>query len=125
MSDSKDISTAVDNIDKELSKVLQHRKDDYDYSRDVLYMAAESLMDILESAKVLAQESEHPRAIEVATNTANSLADVAAKMMDHQLRTEKLNNTNAQTSKEVHNTTNNLNVNLKTSDLLEMLTRDQ
>ena len=71
---------------------------------------------------VLAQESEHPRAIEVAANTANTLSDIAQKLMDHQLRTEKLNNPQG-TNNNVTN--NNLNVKLSTKDLLEMIKNDE
>jgi hypothetical protein len=123
---SKEITSVEEERKKvtaNLEKVLQNRNDDYDYGRDVLYMAAESLIDILESAKVLAQESEHPRAIEVATNTANSLADIAGKMMDHHVKTKKVNEAHNQ-AQEVNKTTNNLNINVKTSELLDLLTKD-
>jgi len=120
---SKKLSTEVDNIKKDMEKVLQNRRDDYEYARDVLYVASERLQDILENAVALASESEHPRAIEVATNTANSLADVAGKMMDHHIRAKKVNEEHAQ-AQEINKTTNNVNVNLKTSDLLDLLTKD-
>ena len=41
-------------------------------------------------------------------------------MMEHQLRTEKLNNPN----KEKQSTTNNLNVKLNTKDLLDLLGKE-
>lgn len=116
----ENISTEVTALDKELKKVLQNRQDDYTYSRELLYASAERLQDILDSAVQLAQESEHPRAIEVATNTAATLSDIAQKMMEHQLRTEKLNNPN----QEKTSTTNNLNVKLNTKDLLELLGKE-
>lgn len=114
------VTQEVSVLEKDLKKVLQNRKDDYDYSRELLYASAEKLQDILDSAVQLAQESEHPRAIEVATNTAATLSDIAQKMMEHQLRTEKLNNPN----KEKVSTTNNLNVKLNTKDLLELLGKE-
>lgn len=117
----KDISQEVKAVDKELQLVLRNRKDDYTYSRELLYASAERLQDILDSAVQLAQESEHPRAIEVATNTASALSDIAQKMMEHQLRTEKLNNPSNE-SKQVTN--NNLNVKLNTKDLLELLGKE-
>jgi len=120
MSD-KDISHEVDVIEKEVKGILQNRKDDYTYSRELLYASAERLQDVLDAAVQLAQESEHPRAIEVATGTATALSDIAQKMMEHQLRTEKLNNPNNE-SKNVTN--NNLNVKLNTKDLLELLGKE-
>ena len=108
-------------LEDDLKVVLQNRKDDYEYSRELLYSSAERLQDILESAVVLAQESEHPRSMEVATNTATALADIAAKMMEHHQRLDKLNNPGGSKS-EVTN--NNLNVKLNTKDLLELLNKD-
>lgn len=119
MSD-KELKTLED-ASEEVKKVLQNRKDDYEYGRDILYAASERLQDILEAAVQLAQESEHPRAIEVATNSAATLADIAGKMMDHQLKTEKLNNPQGENSKV---TNNNLNVKLNTKDLLELLNKE-
>lgn len=119
MSDSKEI-TEIETATAEIAKVLENRSDDYNYGRDIYYMAAEALMDILEPAKQLAKESEHPRAIEVASNTAVQLADIAGKMMDFHIKTEKLNNNNDK--KQTVN--NNLNVELNSKDLLELLTKD-
>ena len=119
MSD-KEVDQEVIELENEMKQVLVNRKDDYEYGREVLYAASERLMDILDSAVNLAQESEHPRAIEVASNTATSLADIAGKLMDHQLKTEKLNNPKG----ESQVTTNNVNVKLNTSDLLELLNRE-
>lgn len=117
---TKELSTELDDVNKNMKLLLKNRNDDYEYGRDILYAAAESLMDILESAKQLAQESEHPRAIEVATNTATSLADVAGKMMEHQIKTKRLNSE----EEAKHSTTNNLNVKLNTKDLLELLNKE-
>lgn len=120
MSNETEIRNEVSKVEEEMAQVLKNRADDYEYARELLYSSAERLQDILDAAVNLAQESEHPRAVEVATQTASSLADVAGKMMDHHIRTEKLNNPRGE--KQVTN--NNVNVKLSTSDLLEMLTKD-
>lgn len=113
----------IDKVEDELKVVLQNRKDDYTYGRELLYSSAERLQDILEAAVVMAQESEHPRAVEVAVQAATALADTAGKLMSHQVTTDKLNNPNGhKESKQVTN--NNLNVKLSTKDLLEMLSRE-
>ena len=117
----KDTSTEVTKLEDEMKLVLKNRKDDYEYSREIMYQSAERLQDILDSAVTLAQESEHPRAIEVATNTATALGDVAAKMMDHHIRLDKLNNPSGSKSDV---TNNNVNVKLNTKDLLELLGRE-
>lgn len=113
----------VAEVKDNMKVLLKNRADDYEYARELLYASAERLQDILDSAVTLAQESEHPRAIEVATNTANALGDIAGKMMEHHLRTEKVNNPGG-SNQPTASTTNNLNVSLKTSDLLELLTKD-
>ena len=122
MSEQNTNLEVLDDEQKAVKKMLTNRKDDYEYSREVLYQAAERLQDVLDSAVDLAKESEHPRAIEVATGAANALGDIAAKMMDHHLKTEKLNNPDGQ-KREVTN--NTMNVKLNTKDLLELLGNDK
>ena len=113
----------ITSVENELEAVLQNRKDDYAYARDILAVSAERLQDILDAAVVMAQESEHPRAVEVAVQAATALADTAGKMMQHHILTEKLNNPQgSKTPTEVTN--NNLNVKLSTKDLLELLSRE-
>ena len=117
----KDTTTEVSKLEDEMKLVLKNRQDDYEYSREIMYQSAERLQDILDSAVTLAQESEHPRAIEVATNTATALGDVAAKMMTHHLSMDKLNNPQGNKQEVVNN---NLNVKLNTKDLLELLSKE-
>jgi len=112
----------ITSVENELEAVLQNRKDDYAYGRELLYTSAERLQDILDSAVQMAQESEHPRAVEVAVQAANALADTAGKLMQHQVVTDKLNNPKGVEVKNA--TTNNLNVKLSTKDLLELLSRE-
>ncbi len=113
----------IDSVEDELKVVLQNRKDDYEYARDLLYTTAEKLQDILDAAVVMAQESEHPRAVEVAVGAATALADTAGRMMDHHIKTEKVNNPQGnKTPTEVTN--NTLNVKLNSKDLLELLSRE-
>lgn len=120
---SENLPEKIDDLEDSLKEVLTNRKDDYAYARDLLYVTAEKLQDILEAAVVMAQESEHPRAVEVATQAAQALGDTAGKMMDHHIKTEKLNNPKGdKVPTEVTN--NNLNVKLSTKDLLELLSRE-
>ena len=116
----EDTSKEVAELEDEMKKVLQNRNDDYAYGRDVMYIASEKLQDLLEIAVENAQESGHPRAIEVATQTANALGDIAGKMLDVHMKLEKLNNPGGK-NETVHN---NVNVKLNTSDLLELLGRE-
>lgn len=121
MNDIDKLEDEAKQVQRHMEKVLQNRNDDYEYARELLYMSAEKLQDILESAVQLAQESEHPRAIEVATNTASALGDVGAKMMEHHLRLEKLNNPKGDKGDTINQ---NVNVKLNTKDLLELLGRE-
>lgn len=118
---TKDTENEVAEIEDQLKKVLVNRNDDYTYARELLYASAERLQDILDSAVDLAREAEHPRAIEVAKDAGVALADVAGKMMDHHLKTEKLNNP---AGDKAPVTNQNVNVKLNTSDLLELLGRE-
>ena len=117
----KDTDKEITEVKKEMDQVLVNRGDDYAYGRDVMYAASEKLQDLLEIAVENAQESGHPRAIEVAAGAANMLGDIAAKMMDHHMRLEKLNNPGGSKNETVNN---NVNVKLNTSDLLELLGRE-
>jgi hypothetical protein len=119
----ENLPASIDSVEDELKVVLQNRKDDYEYARDLLYTTAEKLQDILDAAVVMAQESEHPRAVEVAVGAATALADTAGRMMDHHIKTEKVNNPQGnKTPTEVTN--NTLNVKLNSKDLLELLSRE-
>ena len=117
-----ELDTEVKDTKGQVAKLVQHRQDDYEYAREVLYAASERLQDVLDSAVQLAQESEHPRAIEVASNTAQTLGNIAGQLMDHHIRTEKIQKGATQNEKSVTN--NNLNVKLNTKDLLELLGKE-
>jgi len=117
-----ELNTEVKDTKGQVAKLVQHRQDDYEYAREVLYAASERLQDVLDSAVQLAQESEHPRAIEVASNTAQTLGNIAGQLMDHHIRTEKIQKGATQNEKSVTN--NNLNVKLNTKDLLELLGKE-
>ena len=121
MDKAKEIQKNLKDEKNNLEKIITNRSDDYTYAREILYQSSERLQDILDAAVNLAQESEHPRAIEVATEAAKALGDTAAKMMDHHIKTERLQNP---TGEQKNVTNNNLNVKMNTKDLLELLNRD-
>tara|TARA_R110002153_G_scaffold29711_4_gene91128 strand:+ start:45 stop:413 length:369 start_codon:yes stop_codon:yes gene_type:complete len=121
MEKEKELEKSLKIEKNNLEKIITNRNDDYTYAREILYTSTERLQDILDAAVNLAKESEHPRAIEVATEAAKALGDNAAKMMDHHIKTEKLQNPSGD-QKNVTN--NNLNVKMNTKDLLELLNRD-
>jgi len=122
MDNEKKLENELVSAKDSVAKLVKHRNDDYEYAREVLYAASERLQDVLDSAVQLAQESEHPRAIEVASNTAQTLGNIAGQLMDHHIRTEKINKGATQNEKSVTN--NNLNVKVNTKDLLELLGKE-
>ena len=122
MDNEKKLENELVETKDSVAKLVTHRSDDYEYAREVLYAASERLQDVLDSAVQLAQESEHPRAIEVASNTAQTLGNIAGQLMDHHIRTEKIQKGATQNEKSVTN--NNLNVKLNTKDLLELLGKE-
>ena len=63
---------------------------DYKYQRENFYNLIERGQDAVEGILELAQESEHPRAYEVAGNLIKSVADVTEKLVDLQTKMKKL-----------------------------------
>ena len=63
---------------------------DYKYQRENFYNLIERGQDAVEGIVELAQESEHPRAYEVAGNLIKSVADVTEKLVDLQTKMKKL-----------------------------------
>ena len=63
---------------------------DYQYQRENFYALIERGQDAVEGILELAQESDHPRAYEVAGNLIKSVADVTEKLVDLQTKMKKL-----------------------------------
>jgi hypothetical protein len=126
------MDNAEENVEKEVAvveekndavkKMLTHRNDDYEYGRELLYHAAEQLQELLGTAVTLAREAEHPRAIDVAKDTATTLADIAGKMMKHHEQTQKV--AGEVPEKTTPRINNNLNVKLSSKELLDLLSKD-
>ena len=116
-----DNTTEVAELEDRMKKILVNRNDDYEYARELLYISAEKLQDVLESAVDLARESEHPRAQEVAKDASVALADIAGKMLDQHLKVERLNNPKGDKAETVNQS---VNVKLNTKDLLELLGKE-
>ena len=57
-------------------------KGDYDYSRETYYQLIEKGKESLELAIRIAEETEHPRAIEVLAGMIKNVSDVNDKLMD-------------------------------------------
>ena len=90
---------------------------DYKYQRENFYALIERGQDAVEGILELAQESDHPRAYEVAGNLIKSVADVTEKLVDLQTKMKKLKEV---PNKGPNNVTNALFVG-STTELQKML----
>jgi len=75
--------TVVDKIEK-ISTTVDDIKKDYDYTRGNLYSLIEKGQEAINGILELAQESEMPRAYEVAGQLIKNVADATDKLMDLQ-----------------------------------------
>ena len=75
--------TSIEKIEKIASTVDDIRKD-YDYTRGNLYSLIEKGQEAINGILELAQESEMPRAYEVAGQLIKNVADATDKLMDLQ-----------------------------------------
>ena len=90
---------------------------DYEYTRGNLYSIIEKGQEAINGILELAQESEMPRAYEVAGQLIKSVADSTDKLMDLQ---KKLKDVEEETVKGPNNVTNALFVG-STADLSKLL----
>lgn len=68
-----------------------HNKNDYEYSRKVLYDLIEKGLAAVEDAVLVAKESEHPRAFEVLSGLIKNTADVNDKLLDLNKKHKEIN----------------------------------
>ena len=94
-------------------------KSDYQYSRDTYYELIEKGKDALELAIEIAQQSEHPRAIEVLSGMIKNVSDVNDKLMDLNKKHKDVVKTDRPALPE-GKTTNNVFIG-STTDLQRML----
>lgn len=80
---SSEVESVDDKIEK-VSKISDDIKKDYDYTRGNLYSIIEKGQEAINGILELAQESEMPRAYEVAGQLIKNVADATDKLMDLQ-----------------------------------------
>jgi hypothetical protein len=93
-------------------------KKDYDYTRGNLYSIIEKGQEAINGILELAQESEMPRAYEVAGQLIKNVADATDKLMDLQ---KKLKDVEEETKSKGPSTVNNALFVGSTADLAKML----
>ena len=91
---------------------------DYEYTRGNLYSIIEKGQEAIDGILEIAQESEMPRAYEVAGQLIKSVSDATDKLMDLQ---KKLKDVNEEDTKGPTNVTNNALFVGSTADLAKML----
>ena len=110
-------STPVEKIEKINSSVNDVKKD-YDYTRGNLYSIIEKGQEAINGILELAQESEMPRAYEVAGQLIKNVADATDKLMDLQKKLKDVEE--EKEAKSPTNVTNALFVG-STADLAKLL----
>ena len=108
-------------VKKELDVVKSNSDDvkkDYEYTRGNLYSIIEKGQEALNGVLELAQESEMPRAYEVAGQLIKNVADATDKLLDLQ---KKLKDVEAEEKVKGPSTVNNALFVGSTADLAKML----
>ena len=121
---NKAFNTAPEKVEKVKTEVIKPErftKDDktrdYEYTRGNLYSIIEKGQEAIDGILELAQDSEMPRAYEVAGQLIKSVSDATDKLMDLQ---KKLKDVNEEQQKSPTNVTNALFVG-STADLAKLI----
>jgi len=117
-----DVDSAIEKVEDTTTEIkkLSDNKDlqnDYEYSRGQLYNLVEKGQEAINGILDVAQNSDHPRAYEVAGNLIKNVADITDKLVDLQ---GKMKDINQETKKTTNNVTNAMFVG-STSELQKML----
>ena len=117
-----DIDSAIEKVEDTSTEIkkLSDNKDlqnDYEYSRGQLYNLVEKGQEAINGILDVAQNSDHPRAYEVAGNLIKNVADITDKLVDLQGKMKDINQEKKQTP---NNVTNAMFVG-STSELQKML----
>jgi archaellum component FlaC len=114
---SNNVETPVEKIER-ISNSIDDVKKDYDYTRGNLYSLIEKGQEAINGILELAQESEMPRAYEVAGQLIKNVADATDKLMDLQKKLKDIEE--ERVSKGPTNVTNALFVG-STAELSKLL----
>ena len=81
--------TIIEKVEK-ISLVVDDIKKDYDYTRGNLYSLIEKGQEAINGILELAQETEMPRAYEVAGQLIKNVGDIADKLLDLQKKVKDI-----------------------------------
>ena len=114
---SREVESVEEKVETIAASVSNDLKKDYEYTRGNLYSIIEKGQEALNGILELAQESEMPRAYEVAGQLIKNVADATDKLIDLQ---KKLKDIDEQKVKGPTNVTNALFVG-STAELSKLL----
>ena len=127
--DALDIQSDIVPVDKpevvtpvDTTSTKEQLKKDYEYTRGHLYSLVEKGQEAVDGILELAQESDQPRAFEVAGELIKHVGDVADKLVDLQKKVNEIEN--PKKDKQV-NTTNNTMFVGSTADLAKFLKKQR
>ena len=128
----KTFNVAAEVVKEEKAEVISREKPDrltkdditkdYEYTRGNLYSIIEKGQEAINGILELAQDSEMPRAYEVAGQLIKSVSDATDKLMDLQ---KKLKDVNEEDTKGPTNVTNNALFVGSTADLAKLIKGEQ
>jgi len=113
-----EIVESTSEINNEATSSIKDIKKDYEYTRGNLYSLIEKGQEAISGILELAQESEMPRAYEVAGQLIKNVADATDKLMDLQKKLKEVEE--GKTAKGPTNVTNALFVG-STAELAKLL----
>ena len=127
LDDTFDITTTEVELPKPIKKpkaiVVSNKSEDkekdYNYARAQLYNIVEVMQEGIQGAMEVAQQSEHPRAYEVAMNGAKAASEVVEKLADLHKKMDDLEREKP-TQANVSQVQNNMFVG-STAELMKML----
>ena len=127
--DALDIQSDIVPVEKpevvtpvDTASTKEQLKKDYEYTRGHLYSLVEKGQEAVDGILELAQESDQPRAFEVAGQLIKHVGDVADKLVDLQKKVNEIEN--PKKDKQV-NTTNNTMFVGSTADLAKFLKKQR
>ena len=127
--DALDVQSDIVPVDKpevvtpvDTTSTKEQLKKDYEYTRGHLYSLVEKGQEAVDGILELAQESDQPRAFEVAGQLIKHVGDVADKLVDLQKKVNEIEN--PKKDKQV-NTTNNTMFVGSTADLAKFLKKQR
>ena len=107
-----------------LSDKSEDRDKDYQHVRASLYNLVDKMQEALDGALEVAQQSDHPRAYEVALNGAKNAAEVVEKITDLHKKVKDLEIEEVKIQ-QTNTTNNNVFMTGSTADLMMMLKEQQ